>query len=32
VNKRAPTAAGMPHQDNNYLLDGADNKEAFFNS
>ncbi|MCC6588560.1 MAG: TonB-dependent receptor [Bryobacterales bacterium] len=32
VNKRAPTAAGMPHQDNNYQLDGADNKEAFFNS
>jgi hypothetical protein len=26
VNKRAPTAAGMPHQDNNYQLDGADNK------
>ena len=22
VNKRAPTAAGMPHQDNNYQLDG----------
>src|SRR5256885_16399393 len=22
----------MPHQDNNYQLDGADNKEAFFNS
>ena len=32
VNKRAPTAAGMPHQDNNYQLDGADNKEAFFHS
>lgn len=32
VNKRGPTAAGMPHQDNNYQLDGADNKEAFFNS
>src|SRR5262245_49565436 len=32
VNKRAPTAAGMPHQENNYQLDGADNKEAFFNS
>lgn len=32
VNKRAPTAAGMPHQDNNYQLDGADNKESFFNS
>ncbi len=32
VNKRAPSAAGMPHQDNNYQLDGADNKEAFFNS
>ncbi|MBL8296499.1 MAG: TonB-dependent receptor, partial [Bryobacterales bacterium] len=32
VSKRAPTAAGMPHQDNNYQLDGADNKEAFFNS
>ncbi|HTM49896.1 MAG TPA: TonB-dependent receptor, partial [Bryobacteraceae bacterium] len=32
VNKRAPTSAGMPHQDNNYQLDGADNKEAFFNS
>ena len=32
MNKRAPTAAGMPHQDNNYQLDGADNKEAFFNS
>jgi hypothetical protein len=32
LNKRAPTAAGMPHQDNNYQLDGADNKEAFFHS
>jgi hypothetical protein len=32
VNKRAPTSAGMPHQDNNYQLDGADNKEAFFHS
>lgn len=28
----APSAAGMPATDNNYQLDGADNKEAFFNT
>lgn len=26
----APSAAGMPAAENNYLLDGADNTEAFF--
>jgi hypothetical protein len=26
----APSAAGMPGAENSYLLDGADNTEAFF--
>ena len=28
----APSAAGMPATENNYQLDGADNKEGFFNT
>ena len=28
----APSAAGMPTTENNYQLDGADNKEGFFNT
>ena len=28
----APAAAGMPATENNYQLDGADNKEGFFNT
>lgn len=28
----APSAAGMPATENNYLVDGADNKEGFFNA
>lgn len=28
----APVAAGMPATENNYQLDGADNKEGFFNT
>ena len=33
LNKQfAPSAAGMPHTDNNYQLDGVDNKEVFFHT
>ena len=33
VNKGyAPSAAGMPATENNYQLDGADNREGFFNT